>query len=181
MENHGKILVCHHYQNGEFMELLMEIFGSSKDLTIFQMAGRGIIVFIIALALLRISGRRSFGLRTPLDNIIGIILGAVLSRAIVGASPFFPVIVTCFIIVLIHRILGKLIAHSEPFSKLIEGEKIILFDEGSFIESNIKRSLLSRDDIYQGIRKSIQTENLDLVQSIYFEANGEITVVKKDI
>jgi len=58
------------------------------------MAARSVVVFVITLLLLRISGRRSFGLRTPLDNIISIILAAVLSRAIVGASPFFSMVVS---------------------------------------------------------------------------------------
>jgi hypothetical protein len=48
---------------------------------------------------------RSFGGRTALDNIIVILLGALLSRAIVGASGFFPLIASSFVIVIIHGFL----------------------------------------------------------------------------
>jgi len=50
------------------MELLIKIFGEGKDLDALQMSSRGIVMFFIALVLIRLSGRRSFGVRTPLDN-----------------------------------------------------------------------------------------------------------------
>src|ERR1700710_1587495 len=103
------------------MELLIKIFGEGKDLNALQMSSRGIVIFFIALLLIRISGRRSFGIRTPLDNIISISLGAILSRAIVGASDFLPVIITCFVIVLLHRAFGWLVVNHSFFSKLFEG------------------------------------------------------------
>src|SRR5881398_2717627 len=99
------------------MELLKEIFGEGKDLNVIQMSSRGIVVFIIAFLLIRISGRRSFGIRTPLDNIITISLGAILNRAIVGASAFLPVIVCCLVIVLMHRLFGWLIVRHKAFGR----------------------------------------------------------------
>jgi len=55
------------------MYVLINIFGEGKELTLIQMCARGVVVFFIALILIRISGRRSFGMHMPLDNIISII------------------------------------------------------------------------------------------------------------
>src|SRR5579864_873424 len=98
------------------MEWIIKIFGEGKDLNALQMSSHGIVMFFIALVIIRISGRRSFGIRTPLDNIITISLGAVMSRAIVGASDFIPVVVCCFVIVLLHRLFGWLIVNNRRFS-----------------------------------------------------------------
>jgi uncharacterized membrane protein YcaP (DUF421 family) len=161
------------------MELLKEIFGEGKDLNVLQMSCRGIVVFIIALALIRLSGRRSFGIRTPLDNIISISLGAILSRAIVGASAFLPIIVCCFVIVILHRTFGWLVVNNKAFGRFIEGDKILLYKDGRFIKENMERGLLCEEDTMQGIRKSALTEDMSIIDKVYMERNGEISSIKK--
>lgn len=161
------------------MEQFIILFGEGKDLNALQMSDRGIVMFFIALLLIRISGRRSFGLRMPLDNIITVSLGAVMSRAIVGASAFLPVIICCFVIVLLHRGIGWLAARSKPFGKFIEGDKLLLFESGKFHEESMKRGLVCREDIMQGVRRSALTEKLEKIDKIYMERNGEISSVKK--
>ena len=121
------------------MDIFIQIFGIGKDLTAWQMSARSIAIFFIALLLIRISGRRSFGVRAPLDNIIIILLGSVLSRAVVGASPFIPVVVACFATVVLHRCIGWLIANSRLVAWLIESDKIMLFEKGRYIPRNLKR------------------------------------------
>ena len=161
------------------MEILIKIFGEGKDLNALQMSDRGIVMFFIALILIRISGRRSFGVRSPLDNIITISLGAIMSRAVVGASDFVPVVVCCFVIVLLHRLFGWLIAHSKPFGRLIEGEKILLFEDGVFQKENMKKALVCQEDLMQGVRKSALTEDMTKIAKVYMERNGEISSIKK--
>ena len=161
------------------METLIDIFGEGKDLNTLQMTARGVITFFIALILIRISGRRSFGLHMPLDNIITIMLGAILSRAVVGASDFLAVITSCTAIVLIHRALAWLVVHNPKISKIIEGEKIILFDNGKFVTENMNKAQVCEEDIMQGVRKSALTKDLDNIDQIYIERNGEISSIKK--
>jgi uncharacterized membrane protein YcaP (DUF421 family) len=161
------------------MELFLKIFGEGKDLNALQMSSRGIVMFFIALALIRLAGRRSFGVRTPLDNIITISLGAVMSRAIVGASAFVPVVVCCFVIVLLHRAFGWLIANSRSFGHLIEGEKILLFEDGVFLKANMKKALVCQEHLMQGVRKSALTEDMNKIEKVYIERNGEISAIKK--
>jgi uncharacterized membrane protein YcaP (DUF421 family) len=161
------------------MKLLYEIFGAGKDLTVLQMTVRSILVFIIALILIRISGRRSFGLRSPFDNIITIMLGAVLSRAIVGASDFLPVIASCTALVVAHRLVAYGMVHDPRFSRLVSGEKILLFRDGEFIKKNMDKAQICKEEILQEVRKTVLTEDLDRIEKIYMERNGEVNSVKK--
>ena len=161
------------------MDILGEIFGQGKDLTALQMGTRSILLFIIAFILIRVAGRRSFGMRTPLDNIITILLGAVLSRAVVGASALPSTVFAGLVIVVAHRACGWLISKSHRFSRLLEGQKIPLFENGKFMSGNMKRALVCEEDIMQFVRKTALTEDLGLIEKVYMEKNGEISVIKK--
>ncbi len=161
------------------VDYFAQLLGEGEDLNAGQMAARGVIVFVVAIVLIRISGRRSFGIRTPLDNVILILLGAILSRAVVGASPFLPVVVTSFVLVLLHRLLGYWVISRRRLGDVIEGEKILLFEGGAFIYDNLTRALVSEEDVLQGLRESAQAGSLETIDKIYMERNGEISVVKK--
>jgi uncharacterized membrane protein YcaP (DUF421 family) len=162
------------------MKQIIEIFGEGKDLNMLQMGARGIIIFVAALVLIRISGRRSFGIKTPMDTIVALLLGAMLSRAVAGVSPFWPVVFTCFIIAVLHRLFGLLMVYNSRLSSIIDGEKIVLFRDQQFIAENMKRALVCKEDIMQGVRKVAKTERLDKIDKIYIETNGEITVINKE-
>src|SRR4051812_14540803 len=119
------------------MNTLISMFGEGKDLNTLQMTCRGIVIFFLAWGLIRVSGRRSFGMRTPFDNIIVILLGAILSRAVAGASPFIPTIVASTAIVLLHRFVAFLAARYDSVSNFLEGKKIPLFKDNKFLKQNM--------------------------------------------
>lgn len=161
------------------METLQEIFSLETELTALQMACRATAIFFIAFILIRVAGRRSFGIRTPIDNIIVILLGAILSRAVVGSSPFIPIIFASFILCVLHRIFGWLFTHYESFGRMVEGEKIILYANGKFLKENMKRGLVREEDIMQGVRKATLLDSIEDIDKIYLEHNGEISLIKK--
>jgi len=161
------------------METLNEIFSHETELTALQMACRATAVFVIAYVLIRIAGRRSFGIRTPIDNIVVILLGAILSRAVVGSSPFIPIIFASFVLCVLHRIFGWLFTHYNKLGRIVEGDKITLYENGKFLEENMRRGLVREEDIMQGVRKSILQDSIDGIDKIYLEHNGEISLIKK--
>jgi uncharacterized membrane protein YcaP (DUF421 family) len=63
----------------------------------------------------------------------------------------------------------------------MEGNKILLYQNGQFIKKNLQKALLCQEDIMQGVRKSALTENMEIIDKVYIERNGEISAIKKDI
>ncbi|RYU93135.1 DUF421 domain-containing protein [Emticicia agri] len=161
------------------METLQEIFSHETELTALQMALRATAVFFIAFALIRIAGRRSFGIRTPIDNILVILLGAILSRAVVGTSPFLPIIVASLTLCVLHRVIGWLFTHYDKFGRVVEGEKIILYENGDFLKNNMRRGLVREEDIMQAVRKATFSDSIEDIDKIYLEHDGEISMIKK--
>jgi uncharacterized membrane protein YcaP (DUF421 family) len=162
------------------MEWCHFLFGEGKDLNTLQMCSRGVVIFFICLVFIRISGRRSFGLRTPLDNIIVILLGALLSRAVVGASPFIPIVASGLVFVVLHRLLAWVILRNKKIATLVEGNKICLYKENKVLPDKMKRALVSEEDMMQGVRESALTEDLNKIEAIYMERNGNISPIKKE-
>jgi uncharacterized membrane protein YcaP (DUF421 family) len=162
------------------METLIDIFGRGGSLTVFQMSMRATLVFVIAIILLRISGRRSFGLQMPLDNVIAILLGAILSRGVVGASPFLATLAAGTALVLLHRIFGMLAVYNKRFDLLVKGEEKLVYSAGKIIMRNMHRCMLSKADLMEGVRTATHGESLECINKIYVERDGKITVVMKE-
>lgn len=158
------------------MDLLLFFFGDGEDLNSLQMISRAIVIFFIALIFLRIAGRRCFVMNAPFDNVILITLGAILSRAVVGASHFIPTLLASLAICVLHRSLGLLCIAYPVFGRFIKGEKLLLYKDGNFKKENLNHCLVQEEDIRATIRLKLNVDHLDPSQEIYMEGNGQISI-----
>jgi uncharacterized membrane protein YcaP (DUF421 family) len=156
-----------------------ELFGRGEDLTALQMAVRSFIMFFIALALIRLGGMRIFGKKTAFDNILVIMLGAILARGVVGASPFFSAVAAAAVMVVIHKILAFLAMKHVWVGMVVKGYRRSLYKNGQFNLKNMRITSISKDDLMEGVRIEINSDNLDEVKEVHIEKNGQISVVKK--
>jgi uncharacterized membrane protein YcaP (DUF421 family) len=161
------------------MEILYQLFGQGKELSALQMCDRAIVIYFIALLFLRISGRRTFGKKTAFDNTIAIILGAVLSRAVVGASDFVPTVACSLALVLIHRGLAWLSIRSDTVRHLLEGQSILLYKNGHLEKKNFNKSLICEEELKGDLRMKANLGTLAGADEVHMETNGEVSVIKK--
>ena len=159
--------------------MLDDLIGIGTDLSPLQMGIRAFFVFIIAGGLIRIAGIRAFGMKSPFDYVIILLLGAILSRAVYGGSSFIAIVTAGLVIVLMHRLFGFLSLYSDTFGKIIKGDKILLFKDGKPIQKNMRKSLISNKDLAEGIRMELHVENPDQVDAAYLERSGHISVITK--
>lgn len=161
--------------------LIYNLFGDGDQLNSLQMGARAFIMFFVTLIFIRIGGLRAFGQQSAFDNVIVIMLGAILSRAVVGASPFFSVIIAGLVLVLVHRILARLSLYSTTISHLVKSDSSSLFKDGIFNEKNMRKCEVSRGDLLTGLRHNANVDSFDAVREIFMERNGHISIVKKSI
>ncbi|WP_408260473.1 DUF421 domain-containing protein [Paraburkholderia phytofirmans] len=162
------------------MEATLLLFGQGRALDPLQMAMRAIVVFLIALVLIRISGRRSFGQRSPFDSVVVILLGATLSRAIVGASPFIATVGASFMIVICHRALAWACMRARALERLVGGVEREVFSNGEFNEREMDAALISRTDVQESVRQKTGSRSMENVAAAILERNGEVSVIRKE-
>lgn len=159
---------------------IKQIFGTGEHLDALQMGARAFVMFFITLALIRIGGMRIFGKKTAFDNVLVIMLGAVLARGVVGASPFFSTVSAAFVMVLIHKILALLAMRYVWVGKIVKGIHRSLYKNGEVNQQNMRIATISKDDLMEGVRMQINKNSLDDVQEAYIEKNGQVSVIKKE-
>ena len=91
-------------------ETLLGLGVEPRNLTFVQISLRGIIVFLVALAAVRLGHKRSLSRKTQFDAVLLVIFAAVLSRAINGSAAFFATLGGGVVLVVLHRL--SLFSHS---------------------------------------------------------------------
>jgi uncharacterized membrane protein YcaP (DUF421 family) len=162
------------------MKFLNEWWGINENITPLEIAARSAVMFIIALLLIRMAGMRPFGKGESFDKVISFLIGAILSRGVVGATPFFSTVASMVVIILIHKIFSKLSLYNKWFGKKLKGKCVLLYKDGKFIEENMKRTNISENDILEEARLNLQSGSLEKVKEVYIERTGEISFIKKE-
>src|SRR5579885_2372257 len=116
------------------MRFLNDWWGINENITPLEIMARSAVMFIIALALIRMAGMRPFGKGESFDQVITFLIGAILSRGIVGATPFFSTVASVLVIIFIHKLFSKLSIYNRFIGKLTKGNNYLLYKDGSFIK-----------------------------------------------
>jgi uncharacterized membrane protein YcaP (DUF421 family) len=110
---------------------------------------------------------------------VTVLLGSILARGVVGASPFWPTIAAGFALVLLHRVLGMLSARLPAFDVLVNGRPRVLVVDGNIDRSAMHKGLVSSADLLQALRVHSVPEDLSLVRQIVLERSGVLSVLKR--
>jgi uncharacterized membrane protein YcaP (DUF421 family) len=163
----------------DVLDFLFGLHADSHTITAVQLMMRAVAVFFAALAMLRVSGKHTFGGSTAFDVVVKIMLGAVLSRAIVAASPFWGTLGAGLVFVLLHRLLAWAAFRSEWVGRLVKGEATLLAQHGQTFPDKLKQTNITEKDLLEGLHTQGNLTRLDQAEAVYLERNGSISVVKK--
>ncbi len=154
---------------------------SKGDAVTWQhMLVRTLIMYFITLLLIRIGGLRIIGKKSGFDLVIVIMLGAVLSRGVVGASSFPLSVMAGTVMVVLNRLLAWMSLENPFLNYLFKGRSLLLYDNGTVIRKNMIRAALSESDLMTSLRLETHSEDFGKVKKAYLEPNGRISFVWKE-
>ena len=147
------------------------------QLTALQVVLRAIIVFVAAIAMVRLGDKRFLARLSAFDAVLGFILASMLARAVNGSAPFFSTLAAGFVLVGLHRLAGFTARHSHRFSVLVKGRSDVVIEDGKVIEPAMRGNDLSEQDLLEELRLEGKVESPQEVRKATMERNGRISVI----
>jgi uncharacterized membrane protein YcaP (DUF421 family) len=144
-----------------------------------DLAIRTVVIFFFVFLLMRIVGRRELSSLEPFDLILLIVLGDAVQQSLTqddySVTGAFIVISTIALLQVFMSYLNFRVPRLRP---LIDGEPIVIIQDGRVIEGNARRERLTVEDIAEAARLQ-QIGSLEDVQWAVVETSGQISFIEK--
>lgn len=149
------------------------------SMPIWEFVLRAVVVYVVLLAMIRLSGKRTMGQFTPFDVLLIVLLGNAVQNALLGADEsLLGGLLLAAVLIALNWTTGWLTSRSRRAEKLIEGVPVVLARHGELFEQVLRRELVSRNDFEEALRQNGQVR-LEDVDIAILETDGRISVVPK--
>src|SRR3954469_2607994 len=140
---------------------------------------RALILFGGAYVLLRVVGRRELAEMEPVDFILLIVLGDAIQQGLTQDDySVTGALTTIFTIAAIQVVLGYMSFRSKRVRTLLEGEPLVLVENGRVLDKNLRRARIAEDELAEEARMS-QVTSLSNVAWAVLETSGQISIIPK--
>jgi uncharacterized membrane protein YcaP (DUF421 family) len=140
---------------------------------------RAVAIFFFLYVLMRVIGRRELSTLEPFDLILLVILGDAVQQGLTqddySLTGSFLAVGTIAILQLSTSFLNF---HFPRLRPILDGEPIVIVQDGKPIERNLKRERVTVEDLLSAARRQ-NIAKLDDVAWAVMETSGEITFIKK--
>ena len=140
---------------------------------------RAIFLYFFVFTITRIIGRRELSQLAPFDIILLNVAGDAIQQGLTqddySVTGAVLVVGTFAVLTLVTSYASFRFTRLRP---LLEGEPIVIMQNGKFLDRNLKRERLTEDEVAEEARQQ-QIASLDQVEWAVLENSGKISFVKK--
>jgi uncharacterized membrane protein YcaP (DUF421 family) len=140
---------------------------------------RAAAVFIFVFIVTRLIGKRELASLEPFDLILLVVLGDLVQQGVTqddySVTGAFIVISTMALMTVGTSYLSF---RFRPLRRVLDGEPVVLVENGRPIERNLRRERLTLEELAEKARLE-QVESLDDVRLAVLETNGDISIIPK--
>lgn len=146
----------------------------------WEMALRGVVVYIFLIVLMRITGRRQVGMLAPFDFILLLILSNAVQNSMNGGdNSLGGGLVIATTLVILNWGVSWLSRHSKTFEGFIVGRPVFLVRDGKLQEKTLLVEKITHHELMAALRAAGCT-NIEHARHAILETNGSITVIHHD-
>lgn len=142
---------------------------------------RSILLYVIAVTVIRLMGKRQVGQLQPFELVVVIMIAelAATPMATIG-TPLLWGILPMIALLICHGIIEFLDMRWPAFSRMMGGEPTVLIRDGVICTTSMRRSGISLPDLMEAVRLGGQ-QDIAQVATAILEPSGGITVFPKAI
>jgi uncharacterized membrane protein YcaP (DUF421 family) len=140
---------------------------------------RAAVAFLFILLLTRVVGRRELNTLEPFDLILLVTIGDLVQQGVTqndfSVTGLMLAVGTIGVLTVIFSYLSWRFQRLRP---ILEGEPVILIQDGNVIEKNLRRNRLTQEEIAAEAR-SQQLDSFDQIRWAVLETSGKISFIEK--
>ena len=144
----------------------------------WEFVGRGVVIYLVLLLLVRLSGKRTVGQFTPFDLIVVLLLSESVSNALTGGDESIAGgLISAATLVTLNFGLAWLTSHHRGVEELLEGKEVLLGRNGVLYDDVLRRQRVSTADVEKVLRENDCL--LKEMRCAFLEADGSISIIKR--
>ncbi len=144
-----------------------------------DIALRAIALYLFMIFVMRVLGRRELSSLSPSDLVLLIVLGDTVQQGLTQDDYSVTGAVIAIGTIGAMQVLTSYASfHSRRMRRVLEGEPVVIVQDGKVLEQNLRRERMTPDEIAEEMRMQ-QIASFDEVRWGILENNGQISFVKK--
>jgi uncharacterized membrane protein YcaP (DUF421 family) len=137
------------------------------------------VAFLFILLITRVVGRRELSTLEPFDLILLVVIGDLVQQGITqNDQSITGMLIVLSVITLMTALVAYLNVRFPRLRPVIEGEPVVLVENGEPIARNLRRERLTLSELEAEARLQ-QVERVDDIRLAVLERNGRISVIPK--
>jgi uncharacterized membrane protein YcaP (DUF421 family) len=150
------------------------------DMPVLEILFRGTVAYFAIILAIRFIPKRQTGDLSSNDVVALVIVGSLASNAILGDTSAIADILLMVVVVLIWDYIFNLLEYRFPrFRKISQHTPTLLVYDGQLLKDKLACEKLTEEELYANLRKH-GIADISLVKQAILEADGHISVIKKD-
>ena len=142
-------------------------------------AARGVFVYVLMLAVIRILGKRTVGNFSAFDFLVALMLGEVVDEIIYGDVSIAQGVVAILVVATAKYITAWLTYGSHRMQAVLEGEPTEIVHQGEFVRKGLRSEMMNELDAKAALRLH-GISDMREVKAAILEVDGEVSVIKED-
>lgn len=156
----------------------MEWMIKEYDAIVFVMVSTALIYGALIL-FTRVAGLRSFSKMSSFDFATTIAMGSIIATGVSVDPPVVQSVAALAMIFVLQYIVAKLRRSTTIAELLFDNNPLLLMSSGEFIEENLSKTRVTREDIWSKLREA-NVHDLSEVHAVVLETTGDVSVLHTD-